>query len=179
MLYLRSLKSLLVLSSLFVTSSVNAFLLESELQSLGGNQFQYSYTATNNSLASGVSEFAVYFDKSLYQNLQVVQSPVDWDSIVLQPDEFLDGIFDSLALSQNLALGESLSGFVVSFEWLGQSAPGSQMFEVIDPLTFEVVEQGDSRVVSDVSPVSEPSALQLAIVALLMLFGRFKRKIIR
>jgi hypothetical protein len=165
MLYLRSLKLISMCLSFFLANSAQAFLLNANVQSLGANQYQYVYTITNNDLASGVDEFVVYFDKMFYQNLQVEQSPLDWDSIVLQPDAFLDGAFDSLALSQSLALGDSLGGFVVSFDWLGQGAPGVQNFEVIDPFTFEVVQQGNSRIVDDVTTVPEPSSLQLLLIA--------------
>ena len=46
-----------------------------------------------------------------------------------------------------IALGDTLGGFGLSFDWISMGNPGSQYFEVFDPLTFEVLESGFTSVV--------------------------------
>jgi len=53
-----------------------------------------------------------------------------------------DGGYDALAKSLNIEVGEHVYGFAVSFDWLGAGQPGSQYYEIIDPDTFETIEDG-------------------------------------
>lgn len=157
--------SLLVSSLLatLVSHSAQAVTVQAELQFLGGSSYQYNYSITNDDVAAGFDEISLYFDKTLYQNLSVNGSPADWDSLVLQPDAFLDGVFDSLALVQPLGLGESVSGFAVGFDWLGGSSlPGSQAFDVLDSGSLTVLQSGTSSV----SAVPVPAALPMFVSAL-------------
>ena len=46
------------------------------------------------------------------------------------------------SILDGIAPGKSISRFSVNFEWLGVDMPGSQYYEIIDPLTFAAIESG-------------------------------------
>ncbi|MHC4836310.1 MAG: PEP-CTERM sorting domain-containing protein, partial [Planctomycetota bacterium] len=112
------------------------------LNQIGSDSWQYTYTVTNNSISEGLEAFTIWFDDALYGNLAAT-SPSEittaWDEIVVQPDPLLtdDGYYDALEISGGaILLGQTLGGFSVTFDWLGQNSPGSQYFEVFDPTDY-------------------------------------------
>ena len=116
---------------------------------LGLDRWQYTYDVMNISLAEEIEEFTIWFDYGLYDNLAVTTpNPPsgDWDEIIWQPEPVIgdDGGYDALANASNLAIGigENVYGFAVSFDWLGIGEPGSQYYEIIDPVTFGTIESG-------------------------------------
>ena len=114
-----------------------------------GTTWQYDYTLTNDTLGSALREFTVFFDRTQYANLAVNNSPVDWDSLTVQPDNSLpdDGYFDSLNTATGLAVSASQSGFSVQFDFLLTGTPGTQPFNVVDPGTFVALENGTTTAV--------------------------------
>ena len=50
-------------------------------------------------------------------------------------------------------VGQSVEGFTVSFDWLGTGLPGSQPFEIINPLDSQTIDSGNT--------VPEPATLLL------------------
>jgi hypothetical protein len=146
----------------------HAVAISYDLASLGGNQYQYDYTVTNNTLASDLNEFTVFFDLGLYENLSVSASPANWDSLVVQPDAGLpdNGFFDSLALAGGVAPGATLGGFSVLFNWLGAGTPGSQSFDVVDPDSLATLESGHTTP-REVASVPEPATWILVALGLL------------
>lgn len=166
---------LLSFAALLMSFSSRAVLIEYQLTDLGGGQFQYDYTVTNNSLAAGLEGFSVYFDVDSSSNLLVNDSPVDWDSIVFQPDPLLpdDGIFDTFYLNMPLALGETLGGFSVVFDWIGQLAPSEQFYDIFD-INFDIVASGTTLDINRQVPVPEPSPLLLLGVGLLVSLVKFR-----
>ncbi len=115
-----------------------------EATDLGAGRWQYSYDVTNISLTPAIEEFTIWFDYGLYDNLVVEIPKSGWDELVIQPEPVLadDGYYDALALTSGIGVGETVNGFVVSFDWLGVGQPGSQFYEIINPLTFETVDFG-------------------------------------
>jgi hypothetical protein len=140
--------------------------MEYVVNNLGGSQFEYEYTVTNNTLAFPIEQFTIWFDVDLYDNLAITtQGPLagNWDEIILQDTGFGVPIgYDALAQSQGILPTEKLSGFSVSFDWIGTGTPGSQFFEIINPVSFETIDSGFT--------VPEPATLLL--VGLGCMFAR-------
>lgn len=135
-----------------------------QVQSLGGHDWQIEFTLTNDDLAAGISEFTVWFDHAVYTGLSLTASPTGWDSLVVQPDAALpaDGYLDSLALAAPLALGAVQRGFLVQVSTQGLAVPTDALrYEIIDPATFATVASG-----STVPAIPEPSAAALALTGL-------------
>ena len=115
-------------------------------EDLGGGRWQFNYEVTNFSLTSGIEEFTIWLDYGLYENLAVEtpETPPGWDQIVWQPEPVLgdNGAYDAKALGAGIEVGQTVGGFAVSFDWLGEGEPGWQCYEIIDPDTFETIDWG-------------------------------------
>jgi hypothetical protein len=115
---------------------------------LGTGRWQYTYDVKNISLTETIEEFTIWFDFGLYEDL-AIQTPdppaSNWSEIVIQPEPVLqdDGAYDAIALGPGIGIGQIVTGFAVSFDWLGDSVmPGSQFYEIIDPTTYETIDSG-------------------------------------
>ena len=124
-----------LLASMAPITQAMAAVITFDASNVGGNTWQYDYVVANDSLGSDIEEFSIFFAPGSYENLSVFGTPVDWDSLVVEPDVEIpdDGWLDALALAGGIAPNSSLGGFSVRFDWLGQGAPGSQEFAIIDP----------------------------------------------
>ena len=114
---------------------------------MGLGRWQNWYEVMNNSLPVPIEEFTIWFDVDLYDTLAVEGSGAlsdHWNMIVWQRDSVLTdaGGYDAKVLSTGIIAGESVSGFGVSFDWLGTGMPGPQPYEIIDPVTFERIDSG-------------------------------------
>lgn len=121
----------------------NAAIITYENTQLGGDRWRTEYSVTAEA-GETVEEFTVFFAAANYANLSVHASPADWSSIVIPPDHALsaDGFFDALALAGALANGASLSGFAVEYDFLAAGTPGTQSFDIIDPISFATISSG-------------------------------------
>ncbi len=114
---------------------------------LGSGRWQYTYDVCNISLTPVIEEFTIWFDYDSFDSL-TIETPDPpaggWDELAIQPEPVLqdDGYYDALALSAGIGEGETVSGFAVSFGWLGVGEPGSQFYEIIDPIDFHTIESG-------------------------------------
>ncbi|MES9969684.1 MAG: PEP-CTERM sorting domain-containing protein, partial [Candidatus Thiodiazotropha sp.] len=153
---------------------------------LGAGRYEYNYTVDNQT-TSAIEEFTVWFDLGLYDNLLINGSPtLDWDGLAAQPDPLLpdDGFADWLTFGAAINPGESLSGFSVEFDWLGDGTPGAQFFEIIDPIEFVALSSGFTQTAPPPPPpppssssVPEPGTWVLMGVGLLLLgFRQFRDK---
>ncbi len=158
--------------SIGILGSAHATAITFAAESIAGSDWRYRYTATNDSLGVSINEFTIYFDRNLYSNLAVETSPVDWDPLVVQPDLGIpsDGFFDALALASGIAPGDSLSGFAVSFTYLGQGTPGAQAFDILDA-NFDVIDSGSTATATN-GTVPEPAILLLMVTAFAALLAR-------
>ena len=143
-----------------------------QTQQLIDNRWSYTYEVCNINLAQGVQEFTIWFDFGLYNNLAIETSGTlanNWNEIIWQPNSVIGdaGGYDALGVGFNIGAGESISGFAVGFDWNGTSVPGSQFYQIINPLTFETIESGYT--------IPEPATCILLLSGVLLI----KRKNIR
>jgi len=146
----------------------------------GTGLYEYEYTVDNQTIEP-IEEFTIWFDLGLYDTLSITGNPsLDWDGIAAQPDPSLpdDGYADWLIYGEAISVGSALSGFSVSFDWLGIGTPGSQFFEIVDPITFDVLSSGDTQPLQSSAPVPEPSTMLLIGVGLAFIVGREKKKLV-
>lgn len=143
---------------------------------VGGTTWRYDYSVDNDTLETPLEEFTIFFGLDQYANLSALTMAEGWDGFVAQPDPLLpdDGFIDVLALSSGVLPGQGLSGFSIIFDWLLEGTPGSQRFDIIEPLSFTVIDSGFTRLAVPAS-VPEPSSLALFGAALLG-FGLFRRR---
>lgn len=142
-----------------------------EAQQLGGNRWSYTYEVCNINLPQGIEEFTIWFDFGLYNNLAIETSDIladNWNEIIWQPNSVIGdaGGYDALGVGFNIGAGGSISGFAVSFDWNGTSVPGSQFYQIIDPLTFETIESGYT--------IPEPMTCMLLLSGALLLRQKAK-----
>jgi hypothetical protein len=151
---------------------------------ISGETWQYDYTI-NNPLLVPASEFTIFFNQNQFSNLSVLASPASWSSIVAQPDPGLpaDGFFDTLSLTTGLLPGASQSGFSVQTTYSGTGTPGSQIFNIVDSVTFAILSLGETTSASsggggggglmapEIDPASAASALTLLMGSLAVLRG--------
>lgn len=160
-MFKRQLKSLFlsIILILGLTQISYATIIAYDIDNLAGNSWEYTYTVTNDTLSSSIEEFTIYFDYDFYQNLNVTSSVSGWDIIVGEPYVALswDGFYDALG-SPGISHGSKMSGFSVSFAWLGTGTPGSQSFDIVNPLDYTTLDSGQTI---PAAPVPEPSTLLL------------------
>jgi hypothetical protein len=141
---------------------VQDVMVEYGLADLGLGRWQYDYTVSNVSLGQGVQEFTIYYDYGLYGNLSVATAPPlsqQWNEIILPPDNVLHQgpIFDSLCISSAYAIpaGQAVGGFAVRFDYAGTGRPGAQHFEIVDPVTYATLAEGQT--------IPEPGAIAMMV----------------
>ncbi len=143
--------------------------IQYNLISLGGNNYEYVYTVSNASNSTTtVQLFDIDFDTSLYApgSLQIVTSgPLNaqWSQQLLNPLPGLPKLYDVhvVSLSGGIPPGNTVAGFAVQFTWIGAGTPGSQPFQIYDPTTFALLQNG-----ATFTPFSVPSASTASLMLL-------------
>jgi hypothetical protein len=132
-----------------------------DIADLGLGRWQYTYEVSNISFPEPIEEFTIWFGIGSYDNLviETLNPPANnWNEFVWDPEPVLgdDGGYDARAKGLNIGLRESVTGFSVSFDWLGTGSPGSQFYEIIDPADgYATIDSGWT--------VPEPATLLLLI----------------
>jgi hypothetical protein len=144
-------------------------------EELNGGRWQYNYEVANISLTAPIEEFTIWFQYGLYDNLSVETPPVlppgGWDEVVIQPEPVLedDGAYDAKVLGLGIEIGHTAGPFAVGFNWLGDALmPGSQFYEIINPLTLETIDSGMTQII--------PEPATIFLLGLCSLALRVKRK---
>jgi hypothetical protein len=163
---------------IFMAFQANAeTVISSALTDLGGNEYQYNYSVYNDgSLGANVSIqlFDIFFNPALYEagSLDIVTPALlssEWSQLALASVGTAPADYDVLALDGGIPVGDTVSGFAVQFEWIGQGLPGAQPFEISDPNTFDVLQSSETTLPG---PTPEPSTFwMLAILIPIFLAG--------
>lgn len=134
---LQKMTLLTALLSLICLSS-QAVMVGYEVVAYGEDLWEYKYTIENNG-AFDIRSISITFDSSLCTNLGLSSSfeiSSRWDQQFLN---YVPGmrIYDALAMGGNrVGVGETVSGFSVSFQYSGGGVPSSQFFEIYDPADY-------------------------------------------
>lgn len=153
----------------FVESAAATVSIRYRLDSLGGQNYQYVYTITNDGSAGGaVLLFDILFNTTLYSepSLQILTPTnlqAQWSEQILASVPGLPATYDVLSLSGGIPVGGTVSGFVVRFTWLGQGVPGSQPFQIYNPNNFSLLQSGSTSV--DATPIPTVSTIGLSALA--------------
>ena len=139
-----------------IVLETRAAVITSHFEHVSDQQWTLDLALKNDTDTLGIHEFTIYFPEFLFSDLTLLASPASWDSIVAQPDSFLNspGFFDSYNLN-GLALGKTQSGFRLSLTYLGLGEPEPLAFDIIDE-NFLPSASGFSH---NVSAVPESSVL--------------------
>jgi len=128
----------------------------------------YDYTLSDHTFTSGQG-FNVFFALGDYENLAAEPlTSLDWNApVAIQPDAGLPdpGYYDGRAAVDDPSLNVH---FLVTFEWLGDGAPGPQSFELYDA-SFQTIESGTTV------PIPEPTTALLLAAGLAGLSARRPR----
>jgi hypothetical protein len=167
-----------LLLSWLIPIAASAAIITTDYTNTGSNSWTVDYSIENDN-AYQIEEVSIFFDYLNYENISILSSPNDWDSIIFQPDASFpdDGLFDSLALGAGINQGDTLSGFTLSFDWIGSNSEEmSQYFEVVDPATWDVLDSGyTTNAITGTVDVPEPHMILLFAFGLAMLaFSRSK-----
>ncbi len=169
------------LSALMLPTATQANPIFFDVENLGGTQWRYDYTLGND-VAPDIGWFTVYFDLEQYTNIAIVASPTDWDPLAIQPDPGLaaDGFVDWFSLGAGVLMDDILTGFSVTFDFLGAGTPGSQPFDINaptpgDPFQPTAISQG---VTESNAVVSEPGTLTLLALGCLALLHSRRRLLV-
>lgn len=144
---------------LCVINPAKAALITTEFSELVGSQ---GTVDINLSLSAGenFSGLSLYFSETLFADLAIISSPVEWDSLVVQPDALLGaGLFDSYNPAG------LISGFArVSFTYLSDLPFQTLAYDFYD-VDFSIIESGSSTNVT--TPVPESSSIILLLLGLI------------
>lgn len=151
-------KIILVIGVLLITGltvPAQAVSIQYDVAALGGNQYRYDYSITNDGalgLGTAIQLFDIFFDPANYLEPSLtIATPAplgqDWDQLILASAPGVPAAYDALALAGGIANGATVGGFAVDFTWIGTGVPGSQPFAIYDPSTFDLLSEGTTTAV--------------------------------
>ena len=159
---------------ILLATSAKATLIEFTATNVGANTYELVYDITNDDVAVGLEEISVFYDWSVFTNISVTTSFIDWDIIAIQGDSFFgdDGFVDALTFGSAINLGDTFTNFMtVTLDCFACDFTAGQYFEVLNPNTFSVLSSG--MTINNSTPpvdVPEPISFGLFISALFFLF---------
>lgn len=141
---------------------------------VSGNQWVVDFTVKGDGSPTVINDFTIYFPDASFASLSLALSPAGWDSLVVQPDTALHspGFLDSLALGTGIGNGASVSGFELTFSFLGSGTPPPLRFDINDA-NFHAIYSG----LTTVTAVPEPETALLMLAGLgAIVGGRLRRQ---
>lgn len=161
-------------AALVASPPASALQIDVTASQISGNLWSYEYKLSDR-VFSVDQGFTLWFDKTLFENLQVSgPNSSYWDPLVFQPDNPTgeDGMVDSLALQEiDLGSNPELGIFRVDFGWLGSGTPIGlrQEYEIYScnsgdcsPSGWNSITTGYTNVIQGSVPVPAPLALLAA-----------------
>ncbi len=120
--------------------------------------WKYTYEIRNDLHAGPLKALTIWFDPVIYSDLIITSSPdvqANWSEGILLSVPGLGNGYDVFGDDGVIDVGGAVGGFSVSFKWLGEGMPGPQLFQILDPVTFETTYEGMT--------VPEPGSLVLML----------------
>ena len=115
-----------------------------DMRSEQDNLWQIDYQVSNFD-SDAYDGLQIFFEYGLYENIEIVESTTGWDAYEAQPEDFggytEDGYIDALILSTGGILSATFS---VQAVYLGEAAPGSQLFELYNSSNWDVYASGET-----------------------------------
>lgn len=155
-----------------------------DVTDLGGGDFEITYTLTPE-LGAPVTQFSLFFDPAIYAPIATedLSAPGDWDAVAFGPEPLLgfdDIVADFLDLGfEGVDDGASLGGFVVRLSVLPGASLAPQVFEFVDPDSFETLASGFTALrfaEPPVDPIPLPAgAVLVALPFAFMVAGQSRR----
>lgn len=136
----------------------------------GGSTYNLEFEVTNDTLGAPIEEFTIFFGFNEFENLANAGAPTDWDPLLIQPDTGIpdDGFADWLALGTPLGVGETLGGFSLSVGLIATTLPEMLAFTIIDPFTFDILDEGFATLAMTMPPseIPLPAAMWMFLAGL-------------
>ncbi len=159
-------KLVLLSALLLIYSASFAVMVSYEIIATGEDLWEYRYTIENNG-AFDIESISITFDSNLCTGFGLSSSPAissGWDEQFFNYAAGLR-IYDALAIGGNkIGVGETVSGFGVSFSYSGIGTPASQFFEIYNPDDYS-----EPLVIGWTILVPEPAAIILMSLGFAML----------
>lgn len=151
---------------LFLMSPAFSFFkITYSLEELGSSRWKATYQVYNQGETVDLEWFSVYFEYGFYDGLTIeTPSPLSeqwdqkaWDPFLIDTLPF-SGIYDAATTLSAIKPGDSVSGFSISFDWLGETPPtGGQPIEIYGVYPDEPLKAWSGRTIY----IPEPTTLLL------------------
>jgi len=160
-----------------LSGAVSATTIRYDVAALGGQNWRYDISVENDTLATPIDEFTLYFPSAAIPSLSTSGQPASFDPLVFPPNPvfFPNWAVDYLASSGGIPTGATLEHFLVDVQFTAPGAPGGFAFDIVDPDTFAILESGDAVAIGG-GGVPEPATLALVCLALLGVSGSRDRE---
>ncbi|HEV8543140.1 MAG TPA: hypothetical protein VGR78_12165 [Verrucomicrobiae bacterium] len=154
-------------------ASLQATTIDYNLVSLGGNQWKYTYTVENDTIAGAITDFLIYFPSlsssdAFNYTLDSTITPTGWNGSLFAPSAVDLGGFAEWS-GGSIPAGGSDGVFGVEFTYTGTERLGQQSFEVYDD-NFNLLDSGSTSRAGAAVP-EQTATMTFAVLALACLGG--------